>query len=187
MKNKILATGLMACAIGIYATPSKALIFDPYVGGGIGIGQTSLFDIGDGFDSELNSTMTYSGFIGAEILIFRAELEYDYIKSSMTELQTVMANAYISMPTPVIKPYFGLGLGVITDGKVGENLNYNVDTNKSLYQIMAGLAFDLPAVPFVFDVEARIKGSNNMYYSSLTNDYPNLYQMELRGKVRYMF
>ncbi len=184
MKNLKLPMIITGAAIAFGATSANALIFDPYAGVGFGVGEAKLTDFGGLVESAAKSSTSYSAFVGAEILMFRIEAEYDYINSDYIDYQTVMANGYIEMPIPVIKPYFGLGVGVITDAKIIGGF-VEVESNKPMYQVMAGVEVDAPVLPFAFDVEGRLKTASNLYTFGPSS--PDFYQFELRGKVKYQF
>lgn len=113
------------------------------------------------------------------------ELEYDYLNHDAYKLHLGMINVYAKMPTTVIQPYLGIGIGSTFDGHVIDNdstINIDADT---AYQAMLGLTFDLPVLPFKIDAEGRAIYIPNLY--SVADITPDVLQYELRLKLRYIF
>ena len=96
-----------------------------------------------------------------------------------------LANVYFKMPSTVIKPYFGLGAGVMFSG------GYETDVEKidfdttAAYQAMLGVTLDVPALPFKFDVEGRALYLPDIYKDG--NIEPDILHYEARVKMRYIF
>lgn len=87
------------------------------------------------------------------------------------------------MPTALVQPYLGAGIGMIFDGDV-DNTNIKID-DKMAYQAMLGLTFDIPVLPFKIDAEARALYANNIY--TVGDIKPDMLHYDARLKIRYIF
>ncbi len=160
------------------AGATAGTLFDLYAGATIGAGAATMFL--DGSD-ETHSAQSYGAVIGLDIPVFRFELEYNYMSPEDANLHLGMINAYAKLPTPVIKPYLGIGAGSIFGGKAGE-----IDIESVMaYQGMLGATFDVPVLPIKIDAEGRALYAPNLY--DVENVSPDLLQYELRLKLRYIF
>ena len=121
--------------------------------------------------------------MGIDIPMFRIELEYDYVNTDDMELNLGMVNAYFKLPTPVIKPYIGAGIGT-TFSSTYEPADIDID-NTVAYQGMLGITFDIPVIPFNVDVEGRVLYASDLFEYA-TEKY-DLLQYEGRVKLRYVF
>ena len=92
-------------------------LFDLYAGATIGAGAATMFlEEKD----ETHSAQSYGAIVGLDIPVLRFELEYDYLNQDSANLHLGLINAYVKMPTPVVQPYLGVGIGNIFGGKIGE-------------------------------------------------------------------
>ncbi len=167
--------------ISILFTGAKAnagMLFDLYAGATIGAGAATMF-----FDEEdeTHSAQSYGAVIGIDIPVLRFELEYDYLQPNNANLHLGMINAYAKLPTPIINPYIGAGIGNVFGGKVGD---IDVDSIMT-YQGMLGATFDIPVLPLKIDAEGRVLYTQDLY--KFENEKPDLLQYELRLKLRYIF
>ena len=87
------------------------------------------------------------------------------------------------MPSTVVKPYLGIGAGLMFAGE-NENENIDFDTTAA-YQAMLGVTLDVPALPFKFDVEARTVYLPDIY--KVADIEPDILHYEARIKIRYIF
>ena len=179
MKTKTLGF-LTTAAIMLSAGAANAnLLFDIYAGGTYGIGGYTL--LAD--HNKSASAQSYGAVLGIDIPMFRIELEYDYVNTDDMELNLGMVNAYFKLPTPVIKPYIGAGIGT-TFSSTYEPADIDID-NTVAYQGMLGITFDLPLMPIAIDVEGRVLYANDIFeYNVKDND---LLHYEGRLKIRYEF
>ena len=179
MKTKTLGF-LTTAAIMLSAGAANAnLLFDIYAGGTYGIGGYTL--LAD--HNKSASAQSYGAVLGIDIPMFRIELEYDYVNTDDMELNLGMVNAYFKLPTPVIKPYIGAGVGT-TFSSTYEPADIDID-NTVAYQGMLGITFDLPLMPIAIDVEGRVLYANDIFeYNVKDND---LLHYEGRLKIRYEF
>ena len=109
-----LKTSIILCSI-IAATTMPAVAdsaIDLYAGVSVGVGAQTLF--GDG-RNETNTSQSFGAMFGLDIPVFRTELEYTYIGESDSHANIGFANAYFKMPSTAIRPYLGLGIGVLTN------------------------------------------------------------------------
>jgi opacity protein-like surface antigen len=127
----------------------------------------------------------YGAFIGVDIPLVRVEAEYNYVKSDTIDLHLGMLNGYFKfLPTPIMKPYIGAGVGTVFGGSVADG----VDAKTSpAFQGMVGVQFDVPAAPIFIDVEGRALYANDIYEIPSTDKGIGFLQYDLRAKLRYMF
>lgn len=182
MKTKTLGF-LTTAAIMLTAGAANAnLLFDVYAGGTFGIGGYTLFaDKNESF-----SSTTYGAVLGMDIPMFRIELEYNYLDSDDATLNMGFVNGYFKLPTPVVKPYIGAGIGTTFSSEFTPVAHTTIDIDDTIvYQGMLGVTLDIPVVPFNIDVEGRV-----IYASDLIeymNDTADVLQYEGRVKLRYVF
>lgn len=177
---KLKYAGFASIATFLFMAPAANanILFDIYAGATIGAGGQTLYLDGD-YDSK--SAQSYGAIVGLDLPLFRAELEYDYLTNENADLQLAMLNAYFKLPSPVIQPYIGAGIGDIFDGKINE-----IELKSTVaYQGMLGITFDIPVLPIKIDAEARALYSANVY--EVNNASPDLLQYDLRLKLRYIF
>ena len=116
----------------------------------------------------------------------RIELEYNYLDADMGEINLGLVNAYLKMPTPIAKPYIGVGIGSTFSSKYTPDTATEIDMDDVLaYQGMLGLTLDIPVIPFNIDIEGRALYIPNMF--DIANETPDLLQYEGRVKLRYVF
>ena len=171
---------LTATTITLSAGAANAnMLFDIYAGGTYGIGGYTLF----ADDQDISkSSQSYGAVLGMDIPLFRVELEYNYLDADALSINTGFVNAYFKLPTPVVKPYIGVGIGSTFDSKYEPSNTAKIDIDDTLaYQGMLGITLDLPVIPFNIDIEGRV-----LYANDITPD-TNLLQYEGRAKLRYVF
>ena len=182
MKTKTLGF-LTTAAIMLTAGAANAnLLFDVYAGGTFGIGGYTLFaDKNESF-----SSTTYGAVLGMDIPMFRIELEYNYLDSDDATLNMGFVNGYFKLPTPVVKPYIGAGIGTTFSSEFTPVAHTTIDIDDTMvYQGLLGVTLEIPVVPFNIDVEGRV-----IYASDLIeymNDTADVLQYEGRVKLRYVF
>lgn len=178
-----LKTSVILCSLtAIATTPAIASsAFDLYAGVSVGVGAQTLF--GDG-RNETNTSQSFGAMFGLDIPLFRAELEYTYLGESNSHANLGFVNAYFKMPSTAIRPYFGLGFGIMFDGK--EDVRYNQEFNtKPAYQGMLGVTIDVPKLPFKFDIEGHaIYIPDVLRFGS---ERPDILHYEAKLKLRYLF
>ncbi|MBF0445981.1 MAG: outer membrane beta-barrel protein [Magnetococcales bacterium] len=137
---------------------------------------------GDGLDFELDYEAGYAAAIAIgydlPMLPIKVEVEYLYQSAKIDEISNppagftalstfsgdatvnaLMANAYVNLPIPLLKPYIGLGVG-------GANVNYSSISTDSMqlfdessthfaYQGMVGILFSVPVLPLELMAEYR--------------------------------
>ncbi len=170
------------------STANAGVIADFYVGGMVGAGGQTLFTK----DNHDNSTSRLLGAIaGMDIPVFRIEAEYNYIDSSDLNTNTAMVNAYFKVPSTIILPYIGGGIGMVFNGdhtitSGGIDTKYDIKTTAA-YQGMLGATIDILAVPLKFDVEGRVLYAPDIYKVPGTNITPDMMEYNVRVKMRYIF
>lgn len=155
------------------------LLFDAYMGATAGVGGITTFA-----DDHTHSDMAYSygAVAGLDIPLVRAEVEYNYLNDKDITANIAMGNVYLKMPTPLIAPYIGAGIGAMFDGDAGRGTK--MDTTAA-YQGMLGLTFNVPVLPFKVDAEARALYAHNAITAG--NDDADLLHYDIRAKLRYIF
>lgn len=178
---KLKYAGILTAASVILFSANGAnagTLFDLYAGATIGAGAATMF-LDD--KDETHSAQSYGAVVGLDIPVFRFELEYDYMQPNEANLHLGMINAYLKMPTPVVSPYIGGGIGNVFGGKVGD-----IDLDSVVaYQGMLGVTFNIPVLPLKVDAEGRALYAPNLY--DIANVQPDLLQYEVRLKLRYVF
>ena len=158
------------------------LLFDIYAGGTFGVGGYAL--LAD--ENETYSAQSYGAVFGMDIPMFRIELEYNYMDADEMTLNLGMVNGYFKLPTPVVKPYIGAGIGTTFSSKYEPAKNISLDIDDTVaYQGMLGVTFDLPVIPFNIDVEGRVLYASDLF--EYANEDIDLLQYEGRVKLRYVF
>ena len=174
---------LTAATIMLGATAANAnAVWDIYAGGLVSAGGVTIFADDD---TETYSSQSFGGVIGIDIPAFRFEAEYDYLRSSDFHTNLAMVNAYFKMPSTVIKPYLGVGVGASFSGEYDDDtVNFDLDTTAA-YQGMLGVTIDLPVMPVKFDIEGRALYAPDIV--NIAGIKPDLLNYDLRLKVRYIF
>ena len=175
---------LTATAIMLTAGAANAnLLFDIYAGGTYGIGGHTLY-IDHNHISQ--SSTSYGAILGMDIPMFRIELEYNYVDADQITNNIGMVNAYFKIPTPIIKPYIGAGIGATFDGKYTPKHLAQINTEDTIaYQGMLGITLNIPALPFNIDIEGRVLYVPDMF--KIMENNTDLMQYEGRVKLRYVF
>lgn len=175
---------LTAAAIAMTGTNANAnLLFDVYAGATVGVGAATVFADGH---AHTDNAQSYGAVLGLNIPLARVELEYDYLNHMDAHMHVGMLNGYLKMPTPVIKPYLGVGVGAIFSGKYEmDNMpDIDIDTTAA-YQAMLGITFDVPVLPINVDVEGRVLYAHDIFDKYGTA--PDILHYDLRAKLRYVF
>jgi len=161
---------------------------DFYVGGVVGVGGKTMFA---DHKNETTSSQIFGGIVGMDLPVFRIEGEYNYFNSSDMNTNAAMLNLYAKMPSTVILPYIGGGIGMAFGGEheFTENdvkTKYSIKTTAA-YQAMLGATIDILKLPLKFDIEGRILYAPDIYKIEATNKTPDMLQYGVRAKVRYIF
>jgi opacity protein-like surface antigen len=185
MKKILLASLFAVAASSAYA----GVAIDFYAGAEGSFGRSIAYVpetafTGPSYDIK-KSANGYGAFLGIDIPLVRVEAEYNYVKSNDIDLHIGMLNGYFKfLPTPIMKPYVGAGVGTVFGGSVGDD----VDASTSpAFQGMVGVQFDVPAAPIFIDVEGRVLYANGIYEIPTTDKEIGFLQYDLRAKLRYMF
>ena len=188
MKINSLSVISMLSILAFGGTANAGVVADFYIGGMVGAGGHTLFtnDVHDSAASKL-----LGGMIGVDIPAFRIEAEYNYIDSKELDTNAAMLNAYFKVPSTLIQPYLGGGIGMLFSGNQkittgGTTTKYNLDSTAA-YQAMLGATIDILAVPLKFDVEGRVLYAPDIYKIEATDTTPDLLEYNVRVKMRYIF
>ncbi|MDL2295217.1 hypothetical protein LJC18_00135 [Lachnospiraceae bacterium OttesenSCG-928-E19] len=179
MRLKTAGLLTLATLLGGATNANAAMLYDIYAGLTLGAGGQTIFA---GDDNNSTSAAAYGAVIGMDIPLVRIELEYNYLNASESHMHVGMINAYFKMPSTVIKPYLGIGLGTVFNGDVDDTFNIR---NEPAYQGMLGLTFDIPVIPFNVDVEGRVLYAPDVFKTA--DAKPDLLHYDLRLKLRYVF
>ena len=174
--------------LGCVASANASVVADFYIGGMAGVGGQTMFS---DHKNKTEASRVFGAIAGMDLPIFRVEAEYDYFASSDFNTNATMLNLYAKMPSTVILPYIGGGIGMVFGGdydtKVdGVKTKYNVDTTAA-YQAMLGATIDVLTIPLKFDVEGRILYAPDVFNVTGTDTKPDMLQYNIRAKVRYIF
>lgn len=172
----ILSTITMATASSAFANP----VWDLYVGATVGAGAETVFADDE---NKTNAAQSFGAMFGVDIPAFRIEAEYNYLHETDLYAHLALVNAYFKMPSTVVKPYLGIGVGLVFDGE-NEKAHIDFDTTAA-YQAMLGVTLDVPALPFKFDVEGRAIYMPDVY--KFADIEPDILHYEARIKIRYIF
>lgn len=176
----ILVTAFIALTAG---TANANLLFDIYAGGTFGVGGNTIF-VNDAKISK--SSQSYGGILGFDLPFVRLEGEYNYINGDKLAINLAMANMYFKLPTPVVKPYIGAGIGTTFDSKYEPSDITTIDIkDTTAYQGMLGVTLDLPVIPIKFDIEGRVLYAQDIY--KVIDDKAKFLHYEGRVKLRYVF
>lgn len=171
--------GIMTSAISANANP----LFDIYAGATLGFGGSMNIIDDHHYD---HGAQSYGAIIGIDLPLFRIEGEYNHLAGYDTDVNLGMVNAYFKLPSPVLKPYFGAGLGATFESKYEPKNAPHIDMASAVtYQGMAGLTVDLPMTPIKFDIEARALYANNIF--KIKDTKADLVHYDIRAKLRYIF
>jgi opacity protein-like surface antigen len=161
---------------------------DFYVGGMVGAGGQTLFA---SHHNETDPSRLIGAVAGMDLPIFRIEGEYDYFSSKDLNTNAAMVNLYAKMPSTIILPYIGAGVGVMFGGdhtitESGVKTEYNIEST-SAYQAMLGATIDVLKLPIKFDIEGRVLYAPDIYTVPETGASPDMLQYNARVKMRYIF
>lgn len=174
------ATILTAAAIMMAGANANAnLLFDPYIGATAGVGGATVFIDGD---TTSDMAQSYGAVIGLDIPLIRIEAEYNYLNDKDITAHIAMGNVYLKMPSLLVSPYIGAGVGAIFDGDAGHGTE--MDTTVA-YQGMLGVTFDIPVLPFKIDAEARAFYAPDVF--AVAHEDADLLHYDIRAKLRYVF
>lgn len=175
-KNKIIVS--LAIITGFTVQSYASPVTDYYAGAEFGAGSGMIFDSGN---HKSAASTSFGLFAGIDIPVFRFEAEYRHIDGNNLHTNQAMINAYFKMISTVVHPYIGAGVGTIFGGHGIDDASVSTTAG---YQGMLGLTFDLPAMPLVFDVEARALYVPDIYDF---NKSPDLLNYGGNIKLRYVF
>lgn len=188
MKINSLSIISMLSVLTCATAANAGVIADFYVGGMVGVGGQTLF----ANDTNKSSTSRLFGAIaGMDIPVFRIEAEYNYIDSTELDASIGMVNGYVKVPSTLIQPYIGAGIGTVFSGKHtvttgGTETKYDMDTTAA-YQAMLGATLAILAVPIKFDIEGRVLYAPDIYKIPGTDTTPDLLEYNARVKARLVF
>ena len=154
------------------------VLYDLYAGVTIGVGAATQF--ADHHNNTENA-QSYGAVVGLDIPVLRLELEYNYMNSDIIKMHAGFVNLYAKMPSTVVHPYLGVGIGSVFGGDIDIP---DIDGGTA-YQGMLGLTFDVPALPIKIDAEARATYAPDVY--KIGDVKPDVLQYEGRLKLRYIF
>ncbi|MDR2413170.1 MAG: hypothetical protein LBD50_03085 [Rickettsiales bacterium] len=178
MQLKTFGLLTLASILAFSANAQAEMLYDFYGGVAVGAGAATIFV---SHENETVSAQSYGLAFGVDIPLVRLEAEYGFLNDDSAKLHAGMANIYFKMPSTVIIPYLGVGVGGIFGGHAD---NLDIKT-KAAYQGMLGLTFDMVALPFKLDGEARALYAPDFY--SAAGVKPDLLHYDLRIKLRYIF
>ena len=183
MKTKTLVF-LTAATVAMSTGAANAnLLFDIYAGGTYGIGGHTLYT--DDVDTSASS-QSYGAILGIDIPMFRIEAEYNYLDTDELSINLGMLNAYFKLPTPIVKPYIGAGIGTTFSSKYEPADTASIDIDDTIaYQGRLGVTLDVPVIPFNIDIEGRVLYVPDIY--QVADVETDLLQYEGRVKLRYVF
>ena len=183
MKIKSIAFLSTATIMMMTGHANANLLFDIYGGATMGVGASARLLDDHVYD---HGAQSYGALFGVDLPLFRVEAEYNYLNGHDTKINLGMVNAYFKIPTPVLKPYFGAGIGTTFDSKFEPSIGSAVTMDDVItYQGMLGLTLDLPVIPVKFDIEGRILYANNVY--KVIDDAVDVMHYDARVKLRYIF
>ena len=167
---------------------NAGVIADFYVGGMAGAGGQTMFA---DHKNETDASRVFGAIAGMDLPIFRVEAEYDYLAAKDFSTNAAMANIYAKIPSTVILPYIGGGIGAVFGGDqtfkdAGVETKYKLDTTAA-YQAMLGATIDVLAIPLKFDVEGRVLYAPDIYEIPGTHTSPDMLQYNVRVKARFIF
>lgn len=178
---KLKTTIILGSVIAATSAPAIANpLWDLYAGASIGVGANAVFTDGK---TETNSAQSFGALVGLDVPLVRIEAEYNYINESDARTQLALMNAYLKMPSAVVMPYFGVGAGIMFEGK-DDVANVKFDTGMA-YQGMIGITLDVPVLPLKFDIEGRALYIPDV--AKVGTEKPDVLHYDARAKIRYVF
>lgn len=177
-----LKTSIILCfIIAVASSPASAnMAWDLYGGILFGVGAETTF-IGN--DNETRSAQSFGAVFGIDLPAFRTDIEYNYLNSSNSHGSVAFLNAYFKMPSTVVHPYAGVGVGIEFAGK-NDKHNFDFDT-AAAYQGIFGVTIETPALPLKFDVEGRAVYIPDI--ADFAGKNPDVLHYDARIKIRYVF
>lgn len=166
---------ISALSFGIVSSANAGWIMTPYMGASAGMGRQTVHT--NGFNTTADAE-SYGAMFGIDLPIIRVEAEYNYLTTDALEVNATMLNAYIKIPSLIVKPYFGAGVGTVFGGTA------NIDSTAA-YQAMIGATIDILKLPIKPEIEARAIYAKDIINTDLINS--DLLQYEVRLKLKYVF
>lgn len=188
MKIKLSSLISVVSVLGCASAANAGVLADFYIGGMVGVGGHTLFAE---HKNETDPSQMFGAVAGMDLPIFRIEGEYDYLNSSELKTNAGMVNVYAKMPSTILLPYIGAGIGMVFGGDHtitvdGVSTEYKVDSTAA-YQAMLGATIDILKLPLKFDIEGRVLYAPDIYKIEATNTSPDLLEYTVRAKMRYIF
>ncbi len=169
---------------------NAAVLADFYIGGMVGAGGQTLLA---NHENKTDTSTIFGAVAGMDLPVFRIEGEYDYFDSKDLNTNAAMVNVYAKMPSTVILPYIGAGVGMMfggeqtfTDKTTGIKTEQKIDSTAA-YQAMLGATIDILKLPLKFDIEGRVLYAPDIYTITATDTSPDMLQYNVRVKMRYIF
>jgi opacity protein-like surface antigen len=182
----ISVVSILSCA----SAANAGVIADFYVGAMAGAGGQTMFA---DHKNESDTATVFGAVAGVDLPVFRIEGEYDYFNSKDLNTNAAMVNVYAKMPSTIILPYIGAGVGMVFGGDqtFKDNIN-NIKSEEKIdstaaYQAMLGATIDILAIPLKFDIEGRVLYAPDVYTVTGYDVTPDMLQYNLRLKARYIF
>ena len=66
--------------------------------------------------NETDASMVFGAIAGMDLPVFRIEAEYDYFDAKDFNTNAALANIYAKIPSTIILPYIGAGIGMVFGG-----------------------------------------------------------------------
>lgn len=186
MKINLTSLISVVSTLACVSAANAGVIADFYVGGYAGAGGQTLFADDT---NKTKSSAVFGAIAGMDIPFFRVEGEYDYFTSSNLDTNAAMLNVYAKMPSTIIIPYLGGGIGMVFDGDYtakNSDIKYNIKTTAA-YQAMLGATIGILAIPLKFDIEGRALYAPDIFTEPGTDTTPDMLQYQVRVKARYIF
>jgi hypothetical protein len=170
---------------------ARAGMLDFYAGATAATGYGAVYLPGSLPNADKNlfgDAQAYGVAVGLDIPVFRIEGEYDYLASKHVGLHALLANIYWKLlPTPIVKPYLGLGLGMVAGGTVKLPSGSMGAQSSPALQGMLGLQVAIPLSSLFADIELRLLYADDIYTYSGTDWSVGYLQSDVRAKLRYAF
>ena len=170
----------IVAAIAMTTVDARAnMLFDLYAGAFVSAGAATHFIDGN---ADTYAAQSFGAVFGLDIPVFRIELEYDYLNAEHSRMNAGMVNGYFKMPSTLVHPYLGVGMGATFAGRAPGD----AQTKDSVaYQGMLGLTFDVPVLPLKVDGEVRALYAPGAYV--VNDDNAHILHYDARLKLRYIF
>ena len=180
----ISVVSMLSCA----SAANAGVMADFYIGAMGGVGGQTLFA---NHENKTDTSRVFGAVAGMDLPIFRVEGEYDYFDSKNLNTNAAMVNLYAKLPSTIILPYIGGGIGMVFGGDYnftanGVKTEYKVDSTAA-YQAMLGATIDILKLPLKFDIEGRVLYAPDIYTIPTTDTSPDMLQYNVRVKARFIF